>query len=142
MSTVTELPRSAFPFIEVKDNGEAVLVAQRCTACGATYADNARPACGRCGARADKLELFHPKLEGTLHSAVIVRRGYPGVPTPFISAVVDLDDGPTVKGTLRGVDFDPSQIQSGRRVKVAFNNALDRKDKDGNAYVAHHFEPA
>ncbi|QQN75295.1 OB-fold domain-containing protein [Croceicoccus sp. YJ47] len=60
---------------------------------------------------------------------------------PFISAVVDLDGGPTLKGTLRGVEFDPSEIASGRRVKVVFNNALDRKDKDGNAYVAHHFEP-
>ncbi|WP_256435298.1 hypothetical protein [Croceicoccus sp. YJ47] len=39
------------------------------------------------------------------------------------------------------MEFDPSEIASGRRVKVVFNNALDRKDKDGNAYVAHHFEP-
>lgn len=142
MSEISELPRPAFPFIEVRPNGEALLVAQRCTKCGATYADNARPACGRCGAREQDLELFHPQATGTLHSAVIVRRGYPGVPTPFISAVVDLDGGPTVKGTLRGVEFDPSEIQSGRRVKVEFNDALGRKDKDGNSYVAHHFEPA
>lgn len=142
MSVATDLPRSAFPFIEVRENGEAVLVAQRCTKCQATYADSARPACGRCGARAEDLELFHPAMEGTLYSAVIVRRGYPGTPTPFISAVVDLDGGPVLKGTLRDVPFEPSELAPGRRVKVQFDNALGRTDKDGNSYVAHYFVPA
>lgn len=142
MSVVTDLPLPAFPFIKVKENGEAILVAQRCTNCGVTYPDSERVACGRCGARENALDLFEPNMEGTLHSAVIIRRGYPGVPTPFISAVVDLDGGPTLKGTLRDVEFDPSEIVAGRRVKVVFDDALGRRDKNGNSYVAHYFVPA
>jgi hypothetical protein len=55
--------------------------------------------------------------------------------------VVDLDGGPTLKGTLRNVPFDPSEIAPGRRVKVGFDDALGRIDKLGNSYVAHFFEP-
>ncbi|WP_068076655.1 Zn-ribbon domain-containing OB-fold protein [Novosphingobium lentum] len=141
MTTTTELPRAAFPFIVVDDMGRPALTAQRCTKCGATYPDSERMACGKCGARADALEAFSPAMEGTLHSAVIVRRGFPGVEVPFISAVVDLDGGPTLKGTLRHSGFELDDIQQGRRVKVVFDDALGRQDKNGNSYIAHHFEP-
>ena len=133
--------RPAFSFITLDDSGRPSLAAQRCGKCGATYADTERVACGKCGARAEALEIFTPKLEGSLHSAVIVRRGFPGVDVPFISAVVDLDGGPTVKGTLRNSGFEPEDIVQGRRVRVCFDDALGRKDKDGNSYVAHYFEP-
>ena len=141
MDTSASPPRPAFPFITVDEFGRPSLIAQRCTKCGTTYADQDRLACGKCGARADAFESFEPKLEGTLHAAVIVKRGYPGVPVPFVSAVVDLDGGPTLKGTLRNAGFAPEDIAQGRRVKVAFDDALGRKDKDGNAYVSHYFEP-
>lgn len=141
MTTTTDLPLPAFPFIRLDARGEPALTAQRCLSCGATYADCERVACGRCGARADSLQGFTPAMEGTLHAAVVVRRGFPGVDVPFISAVVDLDGGPTVKGTLRGSGFAPEDIAAGRRVRVRFDDALGRKDKAGNAYVAHYFEP-
>jgi uncharacterized OB-fold protein len=99
-------------------------------------------ACSRCGARADMLETFEPAYDGTLHAALIVRRGYPGVPVPFISAIVDLDDGPTLKGILRAESFDPAEIAQGRRVKVVFDDALGRTDDAGNHYISHFFEPA
>lgn len=141
MDTPASPPRPAFPFITVDELGQPGLTAQRCTNCGATYADKERLACARCGARADAFESFVPSLEGKLHSAVIVRRGYPGVPVPFISAIVDLDGGPTLKGTLRNTGYEPEDIVHGRRVRVAFDDALGRTDKDGNAYVSHYFEP-
>jgi uncharacterized OB-fold protein len=141
MDIAASPPRPAFPFVTVDELGRPGLVAQRCTNCGATYPDKERLACAKCGARADAFESFVPKMEGTLHAAVIVHRGYPGIPVPFISAVVDLDGGPTIKGTLRNSGFDPGDIAQGRRVRVAFDDALGRTDKDGNAYVAHYFEP-
>ncbi len=134
-------PRPAFPFITVDAMGRPGLIAQRCTGCGATFPDHERIACGKCGAREDALEAFVPTLEGTLHAAVIVKRGYPGTPVPFISAVVDLDGGPTLKGTLRTSGFEPDEIAHGRRVRVAFDDALGRTNKDGNAYVSHYFVP-
>lgn len=142
MTASPTLPRPAFPFIKVDELGHPALQAQRCTHCGATYADTERVACGKCGARADALELFTPASEGTLHAAVIVHRGFPGVEVPFISAVVDLDGGPAIKGTLRGTrGFTPADIAAGQRVRLCFDDALGRKDKDGNSYVAHYFEP-
>ena len=142
MSLSTDAPRPAFPFITIDAAGQPSLIAQKCTACGATYADSERVACGRCGGRADVLESFIPATEGVLHSAVVVRRGFPGVAVPFISAVVDLDGGPTVKGTLRHTaGFEPEHVAPGQRVRVRFDDALGRKDKDGNSYIAHYFEP-
>jgi len=142
MSITTQSPRPAFPFIILDEAGRPGLVAQKCTACGATYADSDRVACGKCCARADALQSFTPAMEGTLHSAVIVRRGFPGVDVPFISAVVDLDGGPTLKGTLRNTaGFTPEDAAPGLRVRVCFDDALGRKDKDGNGYIAHYFEP-
>lgn len=134
--------RAAFPFIEICDNGEVRLIAQRCKNCGAVYAETARLACARCAARADALETVRPDNTGTLHTASIVRRGYPGTPVPFVSAVVDIDNGPTIKGVLRLDNLEPSEIASGRRVKVVFDDALGRTDADGNHYVSHFFEPA
>lgn len=141
MSTAPDSPRPAFAFIAFDAAGQPHLKAQRCTSCGATYADSERIACGRCGGRANVLEAFAPAREGTLHSAVIVRRGFPGIEVPFVSAVVDLDGGPTLKGTLRNVGLDPADIAPGLRVQVRFDDALGRRDKEGNAYVAHYFEP-
>lgn len=135
-------PRPAFPFITVDEAGRPHLTAQRCNACGTAYADAERMACAKCGARADAFEAFEPSSNGTLHSAVIVRRGYPGTPVPFISAVVDLDGGPTLKGRLASTDFEIAEITPGRRVRVAFDDALGRQDAEGNAYVSHYFEPA
>jgi uncharacterized OB-fold protein len=142
MSTPAETPQPAFPFIALDALGKPGLVAQKCTACGATYADSERVACGRCAARADALVTFVPATEGTVHSAVIVRRGFPGVEVPFISVVVDLDGGPALKGTLRNTaGFEPEHAATGQRVRVRFDDALGRKDKAGNGYVAHYFEP-
>ncbi len=142
MTLATDAPKPAFPFIILDASGQPSLIAQKCSSCGATYADSERVACGRCGARVDALASFVPASEGTLHSAVIVRRGFPGIDVPFISAVVDLDGGPTLKGTLRNTaGFDPEHAAPGQRVRVRFDDALGRKDKNGGTYIAHYFEP-
>jgi uncharacterized OB-fold protein len=141
MADGSSLPFPAFPFITVDETGQAALVAVRCRECGTSYAEAERLACARCGARAGAFDAFEPSYTGTLHVASIVRRGFPGTPVPFISAVVDLDDGPTLKGILRAGSFEPEEIVSGRRVKVVFDDALGRKDAAGNSYVSHFFEP-
>jgi uncharacterized OB-fold protein len=141
MSETLAPPRPAFPFIIVDAVGRGHLTALRCGKCGTWYAEATRLACAKCGAR-DAFEVREPSYTGTLHVASIVRRGFPGTPVPFISAVVDLDDGPTLKGTLRGVPFEPAEITPGRRVKVVLDDALGRKDSEGNSYISHFFEPA
>ncbi len=92
------IPRPAFHFIKVDERAIPPSPQSAARAAAPTYADSERMACAKCGGRADGFETFEPNYTGTLHSAVIVRRGYPGIPVPFISAIVDIDGGPTLKG--------------------------------------------
>jgi uncharacterized OB-fold protein len=140
-TAVKPAPRPAFPFLWTDEHGQPRQRALSCNACGASYAAHTRLACARCGAGAEQLLPFEPASTGTLHAGSIVWRGYPGTPTPFISAVVDLDGGPVLKGMLRAVSCEPHEIAQGRRVRVVFGDALGRTDAQGNAYFSHFFEP-
>lgn len=104
------------------------------------FVDPEQVACGRCGSR-NGFDDHEPGYEGTLHSYSIVHRSFPGIEVPFISAIVDLDDGPALKGNLRGVPFDPDTIDATMRVRVVFDDALGRKDAEGHSYISHFFEP-
>ena len=61
---------------------------------------------------------------------------------PYVSAIVDLEGGGTVKGNLVGVEPDPNEIEFDMPVEVFFDDALGRKDSDGNSYVSFFFRPA
>ncbi len=80
--------------------------------------------------------------KGKLYSYCIVHRSFPGIDVPYISAIVDLEGGGTVKGNLIDVDPDPDKIQFDMAVDVVYKDALGRKDKDGNSYISYFFQPA
>jgi len=80
--------------------------------------------------------------QGELYVYSIVHRSFPGVQVPYVSAIVDLKGGGTVKGNLIGIDPDPAKIKMGMPVKVVFQDALGRKDRDGNSYLSYFFQPA
>lgn len=140
MTELSAVPLPAAPYIVVNADGSAGLSFQCCAACGTCFLEAERLACARCGAR--DFVAKPVGNAGTLHSFSIVHRGFPGVPVPFVSAVVDLDDGPSMKGNLRAAGFDPAAIKLGMRVQVVFDDALGRQDAAGNHYVSHFFEPA
>ena len=60
---------------------------------------------------------------GKLYTYAIVHRSFPGVEVPFISAVVDLDGGGTVKGNLVDIEPDPAKIEFGVPVKFVYRDA-------------------
>jgi uncharacterized OB-fold protein len=126
------------PFIKV--DGEARVEALRCSFCDAAMTSEPL-ACPACGARGT-LSSFRVAATGKLHAYSIVHRSYPGVETPFISAIVDMDDGVTLKGVLRGVAPVPEAIAPGMAVRLAFDDALGRRDREGRAYVSYFFSPA
>ncbi len=121
--------------IGVAENGDAWLRGFRCTACDAR-ADALTLACRRCHARGTMEEYRAPQT-GKLVTWSIVYRSYPGIAVPFVSAVVELDDGLTVKGNLTGAQHD--DLHRGMPVRLEFDDAGGAKDKDGNPYVAYHF---
>ncbi|WP_395649749.1 Zn-ribbon domain-containing OB-fold protein [Brevundimonas sp.] len=131
--------RPAQPYIRVDDSG-AWVEGRRCTVCDARTAA-VHLACPACGARGS-IETYRAPTTGKLHAYSIVRRSYPGVPVPFVSAIIDLDDGLTLKGNLINVAAEPEALPAGLPVRMVFDDAMGRTDKDGASYVAFFFEPA
>ena len=122
-----------------QENGEYFLSGLKCKACNSIFLED-RSSCGKCFARDCFVEL---KLANTgkLYSYSIVHRSFPGVDVPYVSAIVDLDGGGTVKGNLVDVDVDPQNISFDMKVKIIFKDALGRTDKDGNSYISFFFAP-
>ncbi len=132
-------PLPAVDFLKLTEGGEPYLEGHRCGHCGATFL-GARSTCSKCGAR-DNMQAVKLPETGNLYSYCIVHRSYPGIEVPYISAVVDLDDGTAIKGNLINIDPDPEKIEFDMPVEVVYADALGRKDKDGNSYLAYFFQP-
>lgn len=132
-------PLPAADFIRLPDDGEPHLEGSECGACGAVFLGS-RTVCSKCAAR-DQMKPRKLANTGKLYSYSIVHRSFPGVEVPYVSAIVDLDGGGSVKGNLINVEPDPAKLPFDLPVEVVFGDALGRKDKDGNSYVSHFFQP-
>jgi uncharacterized OB-fold protein len=132
-------PLPAVPFLKIPEGADPYLEGHRCGNCEATYLGE-RTVCSKCGAR-DQMNTVTLPNSGKLYSYSIVYRSFPGVDVPYISAIVDLDDGTSIKGNLIGVEPDPANIEFDMPVDVVFADALGRKDRDGNDYLAYFFQP-
>lgn len=137
---MSDKPLPAVPYLKIPDEGEPFIEGHRCGSCGAVYL-GARVNCSKCGAR-DSMEAVRLSNQGELYSYCIVHRSFPGIEVPYVSAIVDLDGGGTVKGNLINVEPDPAKIDFGMPVEVVYDDALGRKDSDGNSYLSYFFTPA
>jgi uncharacterized OB-fold protein len=68
-----------------------------------------------------------------------VNRGVPGIPVPYVSALVDLDGGGTVKGNVVNVPADPEHVKLGMNVEMTTFTA--GTDDDGTEAIAFAFQP-
>jgi uncharacterized OB-fold protein len=125
--------------MKVPESGKAFIEGHRCTKCGAAYLEP-HIACPRCFDRSG-LATFQASNRGKVHTYTVVHRSYPGVKTPFVSVIVDLDDGLVLKGTLEGVEPVPSDKLFGLPVRMAFK-PVDKTNAQGSPYVIYYFEPA
>ena len=87
----------------------------------------------------EKIQLSN---KGKLYAYSIVHRSFPGIDVPYVSAIVDLEGGGTVKSNLIDIDPDPDKLHFDMPVDVVFGDALNRKDSDGNSYISFFFKPA
>ncbi len=126
-------------YLRIPDQGEPYLEGQRCTKCSSVFL-GPRTTCSKCFARGT-METIRLSGRGSLYVYTIVYRSFPGARVPFVSAVVDLDGGGTVKGNLIGVEPDPAKILMGMPLRVVFKDA-GSTDKKGNSYLSYFFEPA
>ncbi len=131
-------PLPVVSFLKIPDTGDPYLEGQRCGDCGAIFLGE-RSNCSNCGVR-ENLKPYKLANTGVLYVYSIVHRSFPGVEVPFVSAVVDLDGGGTVKGNLINVEPTPEKIRMGMPVEVVYRVA-PTKDRDGNEYLSYYFQP-
>ena len=116
---------------------EPHLVAHECRGCGARYFDR-RNACARCG----ETGFTDTEVDGSgeLRSFTIVSRAAPGIPVPFVSAIVKTDDGTWVRSNVVKCDPTPEAVTLGMRVRLTAYPI--GTDDDGTEAVAFGYEPA
>lgn len=78
---------------------------------------------------------------GKLYNWTIVYRSFPGIKVPFISAIVDLDGGGTLKGNLIDIEPDPSKLTFDMPVTVVFS-AVTQTDAAGSEFISYLFFPS
>ncbi len=132
-------PLPVVPFLKIPEDGDPYLEGHKCKSCGAIFLGERRH-CSKCAAR-DQMEPVRLSNQGSLYVYSIVHRSFPGIDVPYVSAVVDLDGGGTIKGNLINVDPDPEKIPFGMPVEVVYKDALGRKDREGNSYLSYFFQP-
>ena len=133
-----EGPLPVVPFLKIPDGGDPYLEGQKCGNCDAIFLGE-RTTCASCG-KSEQFAATKLANQGELYVYSIVHRSFPGIEVPYISAIVDLEGGGTVKGNLINIDPDPEQIKMGMPVEVVYQIA-PRKDADGNEYLAYFFQP-
>jgi uncharacterized OB-fold protein len=132
-------PLPVVEFLKLPEDGDPYLEGQKCGSCGSIFLGG-RSVCSKCGAR-DQMKAVKLSNRGALYAYSIVHRSFPGVEVPYVSAIVDLEGGGTVKGNLIGIDPDPEKIEFGMPVEVVYKDALGRKDREGNSYISYFFQP-
>jgi uncharacterized OB-fold protein len=121
----------------VLDDSGSHLVANRCDACGALYFDR-RNACAKCSGRSFSTQRLAD--DGKVRSFTIVHRAAPGVPTPYVSAIVDLSGGGVVKANLLNVEPSPDHVRFGMDVRLT--TTVAGVDDEGTEAIQFGYEPA
>lgn len=138
MAEAASGPRPIVPYLKIPASGSPYLEGLKCKGCGAIFLGE-RNTCSKCG-RTGALEPIKLSNRGELYVYSIIHRSFPGIEVPYVSAIVDLEGGGTVKGNLIRVDPDPAKIRMGMPVEVIYQIA-PRKDREGNEYLTYYFQP-
>jgi uncharacterized OB-fold protein len=133
-------PMVSYLVLPEKEGGQAYLSGSKCKACGAVYV-GPRMACGKCLA-VDNLEDIKFSGKGTLHTFSIVYQTAPGIPVPFVAAVVDLAEGTGIRANIEGIEPDPEKLLGLLGKPVEMFTEKVRSDREGNDIIAYKFRPA
>jgi len=114
---------------------EPHLVAHECTQCGARFFDR-RNACASC--ENDQFKQVDIATSGEVKAFTIVSMAAPGVPVPFVAAVIDCD-GTSVRANLIDVEPDDKHVQLGMKVALATTSV--GTDSEGTEAVGFGFRP-
>lgn len=133
-------PLPVVSFLKLPENGDPYLEGSKCQACGAVF-PGYRDTCAKCGAR-DQMDTITLPNAGKLYSFSIVHRSFPGIDVPYISAIIALEGGGALKGCLINIDPKPENLTFDMPLEIVYQDALGRKDSEGNSYTSYFFQPA
>ncbi len=113
------------------------LRAHECTNCGARYFDR-RNACAKCG----RTEFKNARVKNAarVKAFTIVHRAAPGIPAPYVSAIVTTEDGTTVRSNIVNCEPSPDAVKLGMSVKLTTYPI--GTDDEGCEAVAFGYQPA
>ena len=127
-------------FLRIPENypdEPAYLWGMQCGSCSAKFLGS-RVACGKCG-ETDKLSEVKFGDEGEIYVFSVVHQTVPGLEVPYIGAIVDLDDGVSIRANVYGLDAEkPDASWFGKRVKMF--TEVTAQDREGNDVVAAKFK--
>ena len=125
-------------YLRVPEGDEPYLWGVRCKACG-TNSLGPRLACPKC-TTVDSLEEVRFGRQGKVWVATSCWQSYPGIPTPYIAAMVQLPEGVTVQGIIEGLDpnDEPTRWFD---LPVEMFTKKARTDRDGNDIITYKFRP-
>jgi uncharacterized OB-fold protein len=124
------------PIVDYLVLGEAPhLVAHECTTCGARFFDR-RNACASCSGT--EFRTADVATTGEVRAFTIVAFAAPGVPVPFVAAVVDCD-GTSVRANIVNVEPDADHVHTGMKVRLV--TSAVGKDDNGVEAIGFGFEP-
>jgi uncharacterized OB-fold protein len=133
----TDRVSEQIPFVDYLQLGDHPhLVANECTSCGARYFDR-RNACASCF-KTD-FKKVDVATDGTVKAFTIVAFAAPGIPVPFVSAIIDCD-GTSVRGNLTNNEPDPEHVTLGMKVRLTTGPV--GTDEAGTEAINFAFEPA
>jgi len=124
------------PIVEYLQLGDDPhLVANECTRCGARYVERQNACAGCFGTSFTQVRI---PSNGLVRTFTIVSYAAPGVPVPFIGAVVDCG-GISVQTILINTPPDPDHVQFGMKVQLALYSL--GTDSVGVEAIGFGFEP-
>jgi uncharacterized OB-fold protein len=133
---MTDLSQQRVPLVDYLSlRPRPHLVANECVDCGARFFDR-RNACANCfGARFTKADIAE---EGVVRAYSVVMVDAPGVPVPYVPAVIDCG-GTSVRANLVGLDHTDRRLGVG--LKVRLTTFPIGTDEAGTVGVGFGFEP-
>jgi uncharacterized OB-fold protein len=133
-------PRPILPIFKLQPTPH--LTGTKCL-CGTIFLDTKRIACSKCGSTGP-FQQVDLSTRGKVWVFSVVHQSFPGIKTPYVTAIVDLPEGVSVKSNL--VDIDPEELE--KNPKMGFGMAVElvanevAKDRQGNPVIAFQFRPS
>jgi uncharacterized OB-fold protein len=135
-------PRPIVPFLKLAPKPH--LVAVKCGKCGSLFLDLKRVACSKCGATKDQFSEVSLSDKGKVYVFSVVHQSFPGIKTPYATAIIDLPEGISVRSNLSGVD--PLDLQKNPQkyfdMPVEMVTNVGAKDREGHDVVVFSYQPS